>query len=733
MRTRRVAAFHEEAEDATSLGISCGSAEAFPLFPDVGQGVFADLRDAGVLESVNGGVADVGGEVAAGGVDELVVGEADVAGLAGDLDGFAGEPVVGHALVEVGPAVLFEVIFEEGVAAGPDGEVAGIGVGEVREEDDGEHGEVADEVALVDAVGPGADAVEVAPWLFGGRAGGGGEAERDLAVIDGLKVALAEHGFTDLEEGGLVGDIEDGGVAGDLRAVGSLAELGELLRREAQVAQVVVDPLHRTVDRLGGHAPPHDEVAVVDHRLSLVGGELHGGDSNVAMLEASASRARGTVASAMAEPISSDAPGAAPASPSPPPSSSPSPGWRSRLLQRLGVLGPLLGLLLVWSLFAALTPSSFATWNNQLLILLHATVVATAAFGATMIIISGGIDLSVGSTIALSAVVAAWVVKGQEATLAAGEGGWVAVGWPVLAVLAAVGVAVVCGLWIGVMVIGHVGRVAAVVAAVGAGAWVVGGWDGWALGMGGEAVAGPEWAWVAGVLAGMAAFGLVLGVNEWRVGRIPLSPFIVTLGMFGIIRGLARAVSGNRTIYSPSTWLRPLVQHINSPMGLKLEVAGGHPLLPAPAVLVMLALGLVTAGILRYTRFGRHIFAIGSSEATARLCGVRVERTKLLLYTYAVGLAGVAGVMAYASLGGGAPNEATGLELQVIAAVVIGGASLSGGEGSILGTLVGTLIIGVVANGATKLGLPDELELILTGSIIIAAVAADQIRHRRPG
>ena len=401
-----------------------------------------------------------------------------------------------------------------------------------------------------------------------------------------------------------------------------------------------------------------------------------------------------------------------PTSPREPIASTPSgPAWK----RVLGRLGPLLGLLLVWSLFAGLRFDTFATWDNQLLILLHATVVATAAFGATIIIISGGIDLSVGATIALSAIAAALVINYQEDTLRAAEDAGLAMWWPMLAVVAALVAAVLCGLAIGAMVIGHIGRVAAAVAAVGAALWLA-----------------PAWGWVAAAPIGVVVGGVVLALNETLLKRVRLSPFIVTLGMFGIIRGLARAASGNRTLFTPSTWLKPLVQHINAPLGMELHIFGYQPLLPAPAVLIMLGLGLLTAGILRYTRFGRHIFAIGSNEATARLCGVRVERTKLLLYTFAVGLAGVSGLMAYARLGGGAPDEAMGLELQVIAAVVIGGASLAGGEGSVLGTLMGALIIGVVANGATKLGLPDELELILTGTIILAAVTADQLRHRRP-
>jgi ribose/xylose/arabinose/galactoside ABC-type transport system permease subunit len=153
--------------------------------------------------------------------------------------------------------------------------------------------------------------------------------------------------------------------------------------------------------------------------------------------------------------------------------------------------------------------------------------------------------------------------------------------------------------------------------------------------------------------------------------------------------------------------------------------------MPAPGVWMLVVLAVIIAAMLRYTRFGRHIFAIGSNEATARLCGVRVERTKLLLYSLAVGLGGIAGVLQCSFLDvTGDPTTAMGLELKVIAAVVIGGASLSGGSGSILGTIVGALIMTIIDNGCTKMSWPNWVQEIATGGIIIAAVYADQLRRR---
>ncbi len=151
----------------------------------------------------------------------------------------------------------------------------------------------------------------------------------------------------------------------------------------------------------------------------------------------------------------------------------------------------------------------------------------------------------------------------------------------------------------------------------------------------------------------------------------------------------------------------------------------------APGVWIMLILALFVAGMLRYTRFGRHVFAIGSNEQTARLCGVNVNRTKVLVYTIAGAFVGVAGILQFASLGGGDPSTASGLELDIIAAVVIGGGSLNGGEGSVLGTLIGALFMRVVANGCTKMGFENWEQQIVTGGIILLAVGLDRLRHAK--
>ncbi len=314
------------------------------------------------------------------------------------------------------------------------------------------------------------------------------------------------------------------------------------------------------------------------------------------------------------------------------------PDWRGVL----GRLGPLLGLLAVVGLFSTLRPQTFATLDNAQLILLQTAVVGTAALGMTMIIISGGIDLSVGSVVALCTVsIALLLAKGVPAALAVG----------------------------------------------------------------------------GGILTG-ALCGLVTGV---LITRMKLSPFIVTLGMWGAVRGAAKGLANEQTVQAPTTWLNSL---LNTP-------GDGQKWMLVPAgVWLMVALALAVAVMLRYTRFGRHIFAIGSNEQTARLCGVAVEPTKLAIYILAAAFAGVAGLLQFSYLTLGDPTTATGMELDVIAAVVIGGASLSGGQGSIFGTLVGALIMTSVANGCTKMEFPNWVQEIVTGGIIITAVALDRWRSK---
>jgi ribose/xylose/arabinose/galactoside ABC-type transport system permease subunit len=317
--------------------------------------------------------------------------------------------------------------------------------------------------------------------------------------------------------------------------------------------------------------------------------------------------------------------------------------WRSWL----NTLSPVLALVAVFGLFVLIAPSSFATTRNMETIARQTAIVGVAALGMTMVIISGGIDLSVGSVVALSTVVIAWLLR-------------------------------------------YTG-------------------------------AGPFTAAVGGVAAS-ALFGLISGI---LITRLRVVPFIVTLGMMLVVRGAAKGIGQEQKIdVDPSrlAWLDDLLATVPQERSWML--------LP-PGVWIMIFLAIAMAALLRYTRLGRHTFAIGSNEQTARLCGVAVDRVKVLVFTLGGAFAGLAGLMQFSRLTVGDPTVAVGLELNVIAAVVIGGGSLNGGEGSILGTLVGALIMTVIASGCTQRGYPNWVQEIITGGIIVIAVALDRLRHRR--
>ena len=198
--------------------------------------------------------------------------------------------------------------------------------------------------------------------------------------------------------------------------------------------------------------------------------------------------------------------------------------------------------------------------------------------------------------------------------------------------------------------------------------------------------------------------------------------------MWGALRGTAKGLANNQQIYPPQTGLNSLMRLPEANVDASLLWRPWQWW--SPGVWIFLALAVGVAGLLRYTQFGRHIYAIGSNEQTARLCGVHVERAKLKIYTLAILLAGVAGVLQFSFNIIGDPTTAAGYELKVIAAVVIGGASLSGGVGSVLGTVAGALMMTIIDNGCTKVGLEVWMQEILTGVIIVAAVALDQLRHR---
>ena len=312
-----------------------------------------------------------------------------------------------------------------------------------------------------------------------------------------------------------------------------------------------------------------------------------------------------------------------------------------RIRRWLSKLGPALGLMSVIVVFALLTgaPERYLSPFNLRIVLSQTVIVALAAIGMTMIMVGGGIDLSVGAAIALTGVIAALGIRA---------------GWPpAVAVLLAI---------------------------------------------------------LAGGATGLANALLITGLR--------VVPFIATLGMLGIARGVAKWLADEQTVNVPPTWVNELLVTVPRQAWL---------LLP-PGVWITIALAAAAAVVLRRTVFGRRVFALGSNEAAARACGVDPDRLKLWIYGSAGLLIGLAGVMQMSRLRQGDPTVAIGAELDVIAAVVIGGGSLRGGEGSIWGSMIGALVMAFLRNGCQQMGWPNYVQEIIIGAIIVLAVAADRWR-----
>lgn len=308
------------------------------------------------------------------------------------------------------------------------------------------------------------------------------------------------------------------------------------------------------------------------------------------------------------------------------------------------IIGPFLGLLLVVGLFSTSSTVRpfFLTGANFKIILTQTVIVAIGTLGMTIIIVSGGIDLSVGSSVALTSVVCALALdKGRP---------------PALAVLLGIG---------------------------------------------------------TGVLVGL--------INGSVIGFFRMMPFIVTLGMMGIGRGTAKWLSDSQTVNPP-----------DNPLNNLMAIRNPNALWPVPrGVWLAVLLAVVMVIVMRRTVFGRYIFAIGANEDAARLSGIRIPFQKTAIYALAGVFFGMAGLMQFSRLTQGDPTVANGLELDIIAAVVIGGASLNGGSGSILGSMIGAFIMAVLRNGSNQMGWPTYVQEIIIGVVIIIAVGLDKLRKGR--
>lgn len=220
----------------------------------------------------------------------------------------------------------------------------------------------------------------------------------------------------------------------------------------------------------------------------------------------------------------------------------------------------------------------------------------------------------------------------------------------------------------------------------------------------------------AGVLAGMAAGGVVGAANGLIIARLGINPLIATLGTMQIVKGLALMVSGGVAVGVSNQYF---------------DALGNAYILGLPAPILLTALCFGAFGVLLHTtRYGRRSLAIGGNREAARLAGIPVTSTRILIFVAQGLMAGLAGVVLASRLTSGQPNTSAGFSLDVIAACVLGGVSLSGGIGSMAGVIVGVLIMGTVQNALNLLNVPSFWQYVVRGVILLAAVLFDRLRRR---
>jgi ribose transport system permease protein len=232
----------------------------------------------------------------------------------------------------------------------------------------------------------------------------------------------------------------------------------------------------------------------------------------------------------------------------------------------------------------------------------------------------------------------------------------------------------------------------------------------------------PMW---TGVIAAIAAGALSGATSGTLIAKAKIPPFIATLGMMLVLKGLALVISGDKPIYFSDT--------PNFSMISQDSLIGGIlPSAPIPnAGLILFVLAIAASIVLTRTALGRYTFAIGSNEEAVRLSGVNVDRWKIAIYSLDGAICGIAGLLIASRINSAQPALGQGYELDAIAAVVIGGTSLSGGTGTILGTIIGAFIMSVLTNGLRILSVAQEWQFVVTGVIIILAVYADNLRRKR--
>jgi ribose transport system permease protein len=348
--------------------------------------------------------------------------------------------------------------------------------------------------------------------------------------------------------------------------------------------------------------------------------------------------------------------------------------------------------------------ATFHTARSMRTVAAQTATVAVAALGMTVIIIAGGIDLSVGMAIALCATVMAWSLKEDVGMLLA-QGDNVAAATKRLELAQGELKRSPEEDALKQMVERrkeHLERMQSASKT----------WTPWTP-------------WLALLLT--LGCGCLCGLlNGTLVSYLGLVPFIVTLGTMQVYLGIAKKLAAETTVRPDKetqipVWFGDLLS--GRPQALWFGLPSG--------VWFTLVLASLLAAVLHYTVFGRYVFALGSNEATARLCGINVKTNKIAVYVLSGLFVGIAGLFQFSRLTVGNPTSGAGLELKVIASVVIGGGSLSGGRGSVVGTLTGALIMSVITSGCTALGVSNPIQDLILGVIIVAAVTLDQMRQRK--
>jgi ribose transport system permease protein len=299
----------------------------------------------------------------------------------------------------------------------------------------------------------------------------------------------------------------------------------------------------------------------------------------------------------------------------------------------------------------SLLSSAFLSPGNLANVAKNFSFVGIVTLGVTLVIVTGGIDLSVGSTMALAAITCAIVMQAMSGTAIES----IPLAGMIVSLVAGLGVAVLIGL-----------------------------------------------------------------ANGLLIAKVGLSPFVTTLGMLSIVRGLAYAVTEGRG-QAPT----------GADVNLFYDLTDGNIAGVPVAVIYLLVLAAILGVVLHHTAFGRHVFALGGNEKAAALTGVAVERVKIAVYVLSALSAGFAGILMVGWLGSAPANLATGYELTIIAAAVIGGANLTGGVGGPAGAVIGALLIEVIRNGLVLAGINAYWQIVLVGAIIILAVLVDRMRTMR--